>query len=327
MTPLAARPFAPPPWARGGHVQTLLGFWERRNLQWTLPTEDVLADVGDGVQLLLRASWQHGDRAAHPALVLVHGLGGWDMATYGLATGILAYGMGWHVVRMNMRGAGDSARVYAGLYNAGLDLDLVAALRAVAAHAPRVAIVGFSLGANLALLALGRSRALVPREVFRAVAVSPPLDLLACVERMEALDNRAYQKYFMRNLRSSYRYRQRLRPDLYRAGLELGPRSIREWDQAITAPHGGYTSGADYYEKSSAGPWLTSIAIPTLLVAAADDPLIPGASVAKWPLPESGLVVREMLPTGGHVGFVAPTIAPGRFWAAERALAFLSRPS
>ena len=316
-------PFEPPPWARGGHRQTLLGFWHRRHLRWTLPTEDLLADAGDGVQLLLRATWQPGGRAARPAVLLVHGLGGWDMAAYGLATGLLAHAMGWHVVRMNMRGAGDSARVYAGLYNAGLDLDLVAALSAVAAHAQRVHVVGFSLGANLALLALGRSGHLVPPAVERAVAVSPPLDLAACVANLQQARNRIYQEYFMRNLRIAYRYRQGLRPDLYETGLERGPRTIREWDQAITAPRGGYASADEYYERSSSGRWLTSIGVPTLLLAAEDDPLIPGPSVSKWPLPASGLVAREMLPTGGHVGFVAPTIAPGRFWAAERAMAFL----
>jgi predicted alpha/beta-fold hydrolase len=31
-----------------------------------------------------------------------------------------------------------------------------------------------------------------------------------------------------------------------------------------------------------------------------------------------------MTSTGGHVGFVAPTCAPGRFWAAERLMAFVS---
>jgi predicted alpha/beta-fold hydrolase len=31
-----------------------------------------------------------------------------------------------------------------------------------------------------------------------------------------------------------------------------------------------------------------------------------------------------MTATGGHVGFVAPTCAPGRFWAAERVMAFAS---
>jgi predicted alpha/beta-fold hydrolase len=318
-----ARPFAPPWWSRGGHRQTLLGFYYRRNLGWELPTEDVWADVAGDVKLLLRATWQPGNRADHPAVVLVHGLGGWDLATYGLSTGALAYSMGWHVVRMNMRGAGDSARVYAGLYNAGLDLDLIAALNAVAAHTPRIAIIGFSLGANLAVLALGRSGHLVPSAVERVVAVSPPLDLAACAWRLEALRNRAYQAYFMRNLRIAYRYRQTLRPDLFQPGAELGPRTVREWDQAITAPHGGYASGDEYYTRSSAGPYVAAVRTPTLILAAQDDPLIPGESVARWPLPASGVVAREMLPTGGHVGFAAPTIAPGRFWAAERAMAFL----
>jgi len=320
----AVRPFDPPWWARGGHRQTILGFWYRRHLRWYLPTEDLIADVGDGVRLLLRASWQPGDRAASPALLLVHGLGGWDLAAYGLATGAFAHAMGWHVVRMNMRGAGDSARVYAGLYNAGLDLDLVAAMKTVAEHTPRIGVIGFSLGANLALLALGRSGHLVPRAVSRVVAVSPPLDLAACVTRMESLTNRPYQAYFMRNLRNAYRYRQGLRPDLYEAGGELRPRTLREWDQMITAPHGGYVSGVEYYERSSSGPHVAAIGLPTLILAAEDDPIIPGESVRKWPLPESGIVVREMLPTGGHVGFAAPTDAPGRFWAAERAMAFLA---
>ena len=319
-----ARPFAPPWCARGGHLQTLLGFWHRRNLRWELPTQDVWADVGDGVRLLLRTTWQPGDRARSPAVLLVHGLGGWDLATYGLATGALAYAMGWHVARMNMRGAGDSARVYAGLYNAGLDLDLVAAMNTIAAHTPRIGVIGFSLGANLAVLALGRSGPLVPSAVERVVAVSPPLDLAACAQRLEAWPNRAYQAYFMRNLRTAYRYRQSLRPDMFEAGAERKPRTVREWDQAITAPHGGYTSADEYYTRSSGGAHLTAITVPTLIVAAQDDPLIPGESVSRWPLPASGTVTREMLSTGGHVGFAAPTVAPGRFWAAERAMAFLS---
>lgn len=315
-------PFRPAAWARGGHVQTMLGFWYRRHLAWELPAEDVLVDVGDGVRLLLRATWQPGERSERPAIVLVHGLGGWDLASYGLATGQLAYARGFHVVRMNMRGAGDSARLFAGLYNAGLDLDLVAALRAVSESTSRIALIGFSLGANLALLALGRSAALVPSAVACAVAVSPPLALGECAKQIEAPINRLYQRYFMRNLRIAYRYRQSLRPDLYEAGREVRPRTIREWDAAITAPYGGFPSAEDYYARSSAGPHLPDVRTPALILAAEDDPLIPADSVSRWPLGAAGLVRREMTSTGGHVGFVAPTLAPGRFWAGERALDF-----
>jgi uncharacterized protein len=315
--------FRPALLARGGHVQTLLGFWHRRQLRWTLHVEDMIVEAGDGIRLLLRASWQPGPRESRPALLTIHGLGGWDEASYGLATGAYAYGLGWHVLRMNMRGAGDSARICPRLYNAGLDTDLVAALQAVTLVAPRVAVVGFSLGANLALLALGRSAGRIPAGLMGVVAVSPPLDLAACVAALERPTNRFYQSYFLRNLRLSYRYRQRLCPEMYEAGRELRPRSIREWDEAITAPYGGYASAGEYYSRSSAGPWVAQLERRVLILAAQDDPLVPAESVARWPLPASGIVEREITSTGGHVGFVADTTAPGRFWAAERALRFL----
>ena len=56
-----------------------------------------MVEAGDGIRLLLRASWQPGPREARPALLTIHGLGGWDEASYGLATGAYAYGLGWHV--------------------------------------------------------------------------------------------------------------------------------------------------------------------------------------------------------------------------------------
>jgi len=280
-----------------------------------------VVDAEPGVQLLLRLSLQPDTDA--PLLLLVHGLGGWDAASYGLATGLLAWSRGWHVARMNMRGAGDAARLSARLYNAGLDGDLLAVLQALAERRPRIAIAGFSLGGSLALLTLGRQSERVPAAVAALAAVSAPLDLLACVTALERPANRAYQGYFMRNLRASYRYRQQLHPHLYASGLDERIRSVRAFDEAVTAPLGGFRDAADYYARSSAGPWLVRIERPTLVLNAADDPLIPLDSVLRFPLPASGIVQREVLPTGGHVGFVAPTRAPGRFWAAERVLEFL----
>lgn len=316
--------FRPRLLTRGGHRQTLLGFWHRRLLAWTPPTEDVVVDAEPGVQLLLRLSVQpEGSPWPRPLLLLVHGLGGWDAASYGLATGLLAWQRGWNVARMNMRGAGDSARMSERLYHAGLDGDLLAVLKALAERMPRIAIAGFSLGGSLALLTLGRRADEVPAEVTALAAVSAPLDLLACVKALERPVNRAYQGYFVRNLRASYRYRQRLHPHIFTSGLEERIRSVREFDEAVTAPLGGFRDAADYYAASSAGPWLGRILRRTLILNAADDPLVPLDSVVRFPLPASGIVRREVLATGGHVGFVAPTSAPGRFWAAERIMEFL----
>jgi predicted alpha/beta-fold hydrolase len=222
---------------------------------------------------------------------------------------------------MNMRGAGDGEALCARLYNAGLDSDLLAVVDAVSRLVPRVAVGGFSLGANIALLLLGRRRDRLPEALRAVAAVSPPLDLAACAAALERWDNRPYQHYFMAKLREGYRSRQRRRPDLFPPGREQGLRTVREYDEAITAPHGGFGSADEYYAKSSAGPWLTAVERPALVVAAEDDPMIPGTSVSRWPLSPS--VQREMVRTGGHVGFVAASAAPGRFWAAARALEFL----
>lgn len=315
--------FRPHPLTVGGHRQTLLGYWLRSRLRWLPPTQDLVVEGGDDVRLLARASWQ-ADREGRPTLVLVHGLGGCDQASYAIATGSLAWEQGWNVVRMNMRGAGDSEALCPRLYNAGLDGDLLAVLDAVAQATPRMALGGFSLGANLVLLTLGRNPSRIPSGLMGAVAVSPPLDLAACAEALCRPENRLYQEWYMLHLRSSYRRRQKRLPDLYASEREKGLRTVREYDEAITAPYGGYGSAEDYYARSSAGPYLERLDRPALILSAQDDPLVPAESVARWPLPASGLVRREMPSTGGHVGFVAPTSAPGRFWAAERAMRFLT---
>jgi hypothetical protein len=255
--------------------------------------------------------------------VLIHGLQGSDASSYALATGLHAWRRGWHVVRLNLRGSGDAEALCPMLYNAGLDTDLLATVRAVAPRAAGWATCGFSLGGNLALLMAARRGGELPPGLIASVGVSPPLDLAACADALERRSNRPYQWRFLSDLREAYRRRQRLRPDIYEAGLERGPRTIREWDHAITARYGGFQSADDYYARSSAGPLLEGLSTPALILAASDDPMIPPRAVNRWPLPPGDRVCRELLETGGHVGFTAPTVAPAGFWAAERVLAFL----
>jgi predicted alpha/beta-fold hydrolase len=284
-----------------------------------------VVEAAQGVRLLLRATWQPGPREDHPALLIVHGLGGSDASSYVVSTGRLAHARGWHVIRMNMRGSGDGEALCPLLYNAGLDSDLLAATSAVCQLVPRVAVVGFSLGANLTLLMLGRRRELLPQGLLGVAAVSAPLDLAACAAALEAPGNGLYQRYFVTMLAEAYRRRHEVRPDLFAAGRELGLSTVREYDDRITAPFGGYESASQYYERSSAGPWLAAIDRPALVLAAEDDPMIPPASVVRWP--SSPAVTRELLPTGGHVGFVGRSQAPGWFWAPQRALEFLADAS
>jgi predicted alpha/beta-fold hydrolase len=323
---LSPQPAFKPSWlARGGHVQTLLGFYARRKIEWTLPTEDFVVESEPGIRILSRASWQQGDLRASPALILLHGMGGWDLSSYLLSMGLYAHTAGYHVIRMNMRGSGGSFEICPRLYHAGLEVDLVAVARQVATHVPRVGLFGASLGANHVLLALSRSRSELPAEVKAGVAVSPPVDLLRCSDALHERQNRFYVSYFLERLKATYVRVQERSDGYYESGRERGLDSVRAFDERITAPYGGFSSASDYYAQSSAGPWLKAIDRPTLIISAEDDPMIPGESVRQFELPASGVVTREILSTGGHVGFVSKTYAPGSFWAAGRALEFLNR--
>ena len=278
-----------------------------------------MVEAGDGVRILLRASWQADkDR---PALLIIHGLEGCDRSPNVISAGTLAYRAGWHVVRMNLRGCGDSLRLCPRLYNAGMTSDLVAVLRWLASRVSSFAVAGFSLGGNLTLLTLAQDLERLPGELSGVAAICPPLDMSACADALERKANRVYQLQFVSSLNASYRKRRELLPEAYEADRERGLSTVRQFDDRITAFYGGYRDAEDYYQRVSPGPRLETIDRPVLILAAADDPFIPEASMRKWARSET--VSMEIVDCAGHVGFVGRSKAPGHFWAADRILGFL----
>jgi predicted alpha/beta-fold hydrolase len=280
-------------------------------------------DGEDDVWLRSRLTRAPGERGARRVLVLLHGMGGSDASTYVLATGRHAVARGWSVLRANMRGCGDDDIFCARLSHAGLASDLLAVVRDAAQRFEHVAVCGFSLGAHLTALMLARHAGELPNGLVAGAAVSPPLDLAGCADAVGLRQNRVYQRFFMQGLHAGYARIQQRANGLYEAGRTAGLRSVREFDDRITAPYGGYGSADKYYETNTAGPLLAQVRVPLLILAASDDPVIPAAGVDRWQLPAAGNVVREMTRTGGHVGFVGRTRAPGSFWAAERVVDFI----
>lgn len=231
MTVSSFRPF---PLLPGGHLQTIGGHLLRAALRWRLPTEDVVVEAGDGVRILLRASWQA--ERERPALLVIHGLEGCDRSPNVISTGILAYRAGWHVVRMNLRGCGDSLPLCPRLYNAGMTSDLVAVFQWLASRVSSFAVAGFSLGGNLALLTLARDRERLPEELSGVAAICPPLDMSACASALERRANRVYQLQFVTSLNASYRKRRELLPEAYEANRESGTfdrASVRRQDHRV----------------------------------------------------------------------------------------------
>jgi predicted alpha/beta-fold hydrolase len=148
-----------------------------------------------------------------------------------------------------------------------------------------------------------RYAALSPAPTLRAaVAVCSPLDLQAsqrAIDRSEAMAA-VYRRYLLGNLvdhLARVLERRELPIDL---GEVRRARTIREFDRLVVVPRFGFASPEDYYARMSVAPVLSQLAVPALLVAADQDPIVTAAEVrraARAPL-EVAWAKR-----GGHAGF------------------------
>lgn len=248
---------------------------------------------------------------------MVHGLEGSGDAGYVRSLSGAALRAGFAAHRFHMRTCGGTEHLCHTLYHAGLTSDLLAVLRELQREGRGPAfLVGFSLGGNV-VLKLAGEMADAARPLIRGVcAVSSPLDLAACARRIAERDNRLYERRFIRRMRSRLCATGRYR-DIDFAGLG----SVMEIDDKITAPSFGFGNAAHYYSTQSAMRYLDGIQVPTLLIHAQDDTLVPFSSVAPFTrgassgahgIPRIELVAPQH---GGHLGFIGRR--PHRFWADE----------
>jgi predicted alpha/beta-fold hydrolase len=152
-----------------------------------------------------------------------------------------------------------------------------------------------------------------PAQLTSVMAVSPPIDLVACSRNIQEGWNSAYDRRFVRSLLRHVGERSRTVPDALTRPLDPRPRKLLEFDSQFTAPLSGFADVRDYYTRASSGPLLAHITVPTLIIAAASDPIVPikPFEVASYS-PTTQLVIT---PCGGHLGFVAAGgIDPDRRW-------------
>ena len=100
-------------------------------------------------------------------------------------------------------------------------------------------------------------------------------------------------------------------------------RTIREFDERITAPHGGYRDASDYYARTSSRPVIKEIRVPTLVIHSADDPLIPTEPFRDEAIAANPDVLLVLTRRGGHVGFLSDRAeGEDRHWAENRLVDF-----
>jgi uncharacterized protein len=315
--------FVPHPRLRNGHAMTLWAWGRPRRFPALPPAEDRLFPVAPDVQVLGHCHW-HQDRESRVTLVALHGLEGSSTAHYMRGLADKAWAAGFNVVRLNQRNCGNTEHLSATLYHSGLTADVDVVLRALANDGlPAFALAGYSLGGNLALKLAGEYGDRPPVTLVSVVAVSPVMDLARCIEALERPQNVMYQWNFVRNLKSRMRRKAALAPDRFSTAPLARVRTVRDFDEFYTAPHFGFRDAADYYDRAAALRVVDRIAVPTLIVAAEDDPFVPRESFED-PAVTGNPHIRVLLSRhGGHCAFLS-TGAPGRdgYWAETLAVEF-----
>jgi predicted alpha/beta-fold hydrolase len=316
--------FRPSRWLRGGHAQTLGGFY-LPGKQYPYRATQHRVDLPDGDAIILHDDCPDGWRDDDPAVLLIHGLAGSHASPYMNRIAGRLNDIGVRTFRMDLRGCGAGAKLARLPYHAGRSDDALSAVIRIAELAPRapLAIVGFSLGGNITLKLLGQRTADVPATVAGAVAVNPAIALAECIAHLDQPLNRLYDRYFVRLLLTHLAQREAGVPEQL-LGRKKSPRGLFDFDDRFTAPVSGFRDAADYYAQSSATQFLVKVAVPTLILASRDDPLIPFSTFLQAERPAT--VQLHLADSGGHLGFVGRAgMDPDRRWMDWRILEWVRR--
>lgn len=257
---------------------------------------------------------QQPEADARRRLVIVHGLEGSGESGYARSLAQAALDGGAMVHRFHMRSCGGTEE-HCGMqmYHSGQTSDLRAVIEDIRRDSTLpVHLVGFSLGGNVVLKLAGEDGERAGGLIDSVCAISTPIDLAACARRLRAPVNRVYASRFLARLKRRVRLKEQLSPGLFRTDLLERIHSIEEFDDLVTAPAFGFGTAARYYATQSANQFLAAIRVPTLVIQAKDDPLIPFA-IFDHPAFRSNPVLRLLdVEHGGHVGFLSRRRP--RFW-------------
>lgn len=333
-TPFESQQFVPRRFLRNGHAQTIVGNFLPRpdHLPAALP---VLVEVSPAsesqisTQVLCECHWQSDEaRRERPTAILVHGLEGSSDSQYIVGNSNKLWRAGANVIRMNMRNCGGTERLSPTLYHSGLssDVDTVMRYFLERERLQSISLIGYSMGGNLVLKLAGELGENAPQELHSVVGVSPAIDLGPSATALHRPENRLYERRFLRNLLKRFRRKVQLFPRAFDPNRAVGIRSLRDFDDRITALYSGFLSAEDYYFRAAAARVVDRIAVPTLVLHALDDPFVHITPETLATLQGNPNVTLLQTAHGGHCAFLAkPDRACGNdgYWAETTLLRFV----
>lgn len=322
---LTVADFRPPRWLRSAHLQTVLGSSGMRQRMGEHQlgatgaiTTAHLLDGGNGVRLQGLHSAMSGVEARGLALLL-HGWEGSADSGYMRLTAASLLEKGFEVFRLNFRDHGGTHHLNAGLFHSNRIDEVVNATRDIAHRFPLrpLTVGGYSLGGNFALRLALRAPA-AGLAIGHVAVICPLLDPSRTMDAMES-GFPAYMRHFEGKWRRSLQRKRELFPQQYDFDdrvLGLRMRPLTRW---MVERSTDYDSLESYFEGYSlAGDRLGQLEVPTSILMAADDPVIPVDDFGNARL--APCVDLQISPWGGHCGFLENGRLQGfgEQWLAQR---------
>ena len=280
----------------------------------------------DGDEILLEFCDDARTSTKSLGILLMHGLSGSADSQYIVGLQNMFNAANIFSVAINFRGAKSPNKLARG-YHSGASGDLKQVVQFLTEQYPHIRwlTIGFSLGGNVLLKYLGENRG---NPLEGAFAVSVPLRLDICADRLDKGFSKIYRSHLLRQLRDyqlrKHQFLGEHHPEqaniLETTGFDKRHRSFREYDDAIIAPLHGFDSADDYYQKCSSRFFLNNIDTPTYILQSLDDPFMSEAVI-----PDSGelapSVTLELSNFGGHVGFYQGN---GQFYTEKRIIDWIN---
>ena len=323
VRPVISSSFKPAWGLKHAHLQTIFAkYLSPRHKQKTVAEQFSLPD-GDVIQL----NWMQPSKVAAnaPMVVILHGLAG-DINSHYIQ-GLLAQcrTLRWPAVMMHFRGCNGVANKLPRAYHSGDTADFALFLQQCRQRYParRLMAIGFSLGGNVLVKYCGESGS--QNLLSAAVAVCAPLALAPSSDRINQGFSKVYQRYLLGRLKGTMQRKLAAHADFplpISASDIRNIRSIRQFDNCLTAPLHGFRDAEDYYQRASAKPFLASICRPSLLIHAKDDPFLSDAVIPSTD-ELNPHIHYELTRGGGHVGFVYGSVLKPKFWLNQRIPQFI----
>jgi len=260
-----------------------------------------------------------------PTVVVVHGTGGSSDSTYMKGLSHKAHREGWNAILPNLYNTNPAVE-RPKVFHSGSSRELEDILQQLILkyQVEEIYLAGVSMGGNILLKLLGEWGSSHPDQVKAAAVISPLVDLSASWKILEKPSNCVLQHHMVTSLKRRVRQGLPSLDGFVDQETLSRVRTFRQFDELYTAPLAGFRDALDYYEKASAFPHLKNIRLPTLLLHALDDPLLPAEPLLAPEVRSNPSIEVVLTQRGGHVGFIAKDDQGDldRFWAENRVIDF-----